>query len=248
MVRLRGGAFRMGSDEKPLLEQFPTAGAGLKAMLRAETPAMDITLSPYWIDRYEITNAQFHRFTQARPEWRQDRVGGNYLHHWSGGEPLAGRKDFPVIFVTWNAAMAYAKWAGKRLPTEAEWEFAAKGGRDTRYPWGNQDPRPDLVNYRESGAHAPVRVGSYPPNPYGLCDLSGNVWEFCLDPWQPYAGGKRPQTPADVRRMQAGAAERRVIRGGSYDGGAFNLRVTARDSHPANNPVAFVGFRCACSA
>src|SRR5262249_29388014 len=149
------------------------------------------------------------------------RVGGNYLHHWGGGEPRGDQKDFPVAFVTWNAASAYAQWAGKRLPTEAEWEFAAKGGREARYPWGNEDPRPDLVNYRESGVNAPVRVGSYPANPYGVFDLAGNVWEFCLDPWKPYQGGKRRQTQSDIGQMQAATAERRVIRGGSYDGGAL---------------------------
>lgn len=239
----------MGSDEKWLFQQFPGAGAGLKEMLLAETPAHEITIPPVWIDRYEVTNAQFHHFTRAQPEWRRERIRGDYLRHWSGDQPPAAETDFPVVFVSWQAALAYAEWAGKRLPTEAEWEFAARGGRAaSMYPWGDQDPVPRLANYRESDIHRPVRVGSYPPNPYGLFDLAGNVWEFCLDEWlSPYPSGAWRQSESDVRRMSEAKAERRVIRGGSFDGTPFNLRVTARDSHRADNPVGHVGFRCALS-
>jgi len=250
MVRLPGGTFRMGSDENSLFQQFPNAGPGLKAMLLAETPASEVTIPPFWMDRYEVTNARFQSFIRAKSEWQKERVGGNYLRHWSGNQFPAGQANFPVIFVSWQAALAYAEWAGKRLPTEAEWEFAARGGRDApRYPWGDQDPMPRLANYGESGARGPVRAGSYPPNPYGLFDLAGNVWEFCLDEWQgPYRSGARQQSESDVRRMRGAKVERRVIRGGSFDGSAFNMRVTARDSHRTDNPVGYVGFRCALSA
>ena len=239
----------MGSDKNLLFEQFPNAGSGLKAMLLAETPRHEVSISRFWIDRYEVTNAQFQRFVRARPEWRKGRVGGKYLFSWSGDQFPAGQSDFPVVFVSWQAALAYAEWAGKRLPTEAEWEFAARGGRDgARYPWGDQDPAPRLANYAESGKQAPVRVGSYPPNPYGLFDLAGNVWEFCLDEWQSaYPSRAVIHSEADLRRMRYAKAERRVIRGGSFDGGAFNMRVTARDSHRVDNPVSHVGFRCALS-
>jgi formylglycine-generating enzyme required for sulfatase activity len=247
MVRLPGGSFRMGSDEDALLRQFPNAGPGLKAMLLAETPASEVTVPPFWMDRYEVTNAQFQRFVRARSGWQKERVGGNYLRHWTGNQFPAGQANFPVVFVSWQAALAYAEWTGKRLPTEAEWEFAARGGRDAAtYPWGDENPSPHLANYGASGTHGSVRVGSYEPNPFGLFDLAGNVWEFCLDEWQArYPAGPRHQSEEDVRRMRLANAERRVIRGGSFDGGPFNMRVTARDSHPANNPVAHVGFRCA---
>lgn len=240
----------MGSDAGQLLKLFPDAGAGMREMLRAETPAHDVTIPPFWIGRCEVTNAQFHRFTRARPEWSKERVGGDYLRHWRGGLPPAGEGDFPVVFVTWQAALAYATWEGGRLPTEAEWEFAARGGRATaQYPWGDQDASPALANYGASGLGHPARVGSYPPNPYGLYDLAGNVWEFCLDAWQgTYPSGAQRQTEPALLRAREARAERRVIRGGSFDGGPFNLRVTARDSHPAEHPVAFVGFRCAASA
>ncbi len=250
MVRLPGGTFRMGSDEDALLRQFPNAGPGLKSMLLAETPASDATIAPFWLDCYEVTNAQFQRFTLKKAAWQKNRLGGNYLQHWNGNEFPAGQANFPVTFVTWEAALAFAEWSGKRLPTEAEWEFAARGGRNNaRYPWGDQDPDPGLANYAESRVHAPVKVGSYPRNPYGLFDLAGNVWEFCLDDWRErYAGGVRRESELDRRGMRDVKAERRVIRGGSFDGGAFNMRVTARDSHAANNPVGHVGFRCALSA
>jgi formylglycine-generating enzyme required for sulfatase activity len=235
MVRLAGGKFNMGSDEQSLLRQFPNAGPGFKSMLLAETPRVEITISAFWIDRCEVTNSQYRSFVRARPEWRKGRTGGNYLAQWTGDQFPPGQADFPVTFVSWYAAAAYAEWARKRLPAEAEWEFAARAGRDAKYPWGDEEPNPRLANYRESDHHSPVGVGSYPPNPYGLFDLAGNVWEFCQDEWR----------PSYVASPQA---DRRVIRGGSYDGYALNMRVTARDSHPPDKPVAFVGFRCARSA
>ncbi len=250
MVHLPGGVFRMGSDEKYLFEQFPSARAGLREMLLAETPVHEVKIPPFWIDRYEVTNSEFRTFVTARPEWRKERVGGNYLLTWNGDRFPPGQSDFPVVFVTWQAALAYAEWTGKRLPTEAEWELAARGGRpDATYPWGDEAASPRFANYAESAKNGPVRVGSYPPNPYGLFDLAGNVWEFCLDGWRsPYPSHAVIQSLADLRRMRGAKAERRVIRGGSFEGGAFNMRVTSRDSHRVNDPAGHVGFRCAASA
>lgn len=250
MARLSGGVFQMGSDERLLLEQFPDAGPGVRAMLLTETPRHEVTIPPFWIDRHEVTNAQFGRFVRARSEWKKGVVGGDYLRSWTGDQFPAGQSDFPVAFVTWQAALAYADWVGKRLPTEAEWEFAALGGRSgAKYPWGDQEPAPHLANYAESGKNASVRVGSYPPNPYGLFDFAGNVWEFCLDEWQSaYTSGAVIQSEADLRRMRSAKAGRRVIRGGSFDGGALNMRVTSRDSHRVGDPVGQVGFRCALGA
>src|SRR3954453_10155671 len=137
-ARLPGGAFRMGSDTKDLLRQFPAAGEGLKSMLLAETPAHPVTLPPFHMDRFVVTNAEFQRFTQSRPEWRKERVGGDYLRHWETDRFSEHFGALPVVFVSWDAAIAYAEWLGKRLPAEAEWEFAARGGlTDSKYPWGN---------------------------------------------------------------------------------------------------------------
>ena len=95
----------------------------------------------------------------------------------------------------------------------------------------------------------PVRVGSYPSNPYGILDLAGNVWEFCMDEWaSQYPSNSTAQSEADIQRMRTATVGRRVIRGGSFGGGAFNMRVTSRDSHRVADPVPHVGFRCARSA
>src|SRR5437763_9319834 len=93
MVRLPGGAFRMGADEVSLLRQFPNAGPGLKAMLLAETPPADVTIPPFWLDRYEVTNAHFQSFIKSKPIWRKDRVGGHYLRQWSGDHFPSGQAD-----------------------------------------------------------------------------------------------------------------------------------------------------------
>lgn len=123
-----------------LFAGFPNAGAGLKAMLAAETPRHQVTIPPFWMDCYEVTNGDFQVFIRAKPEWGKARVGGNYLLNWTGDRFPADQTDYPVVHVTWNAALAYANWAGKRLPAEAEWEFAARGGQDgVVYPWGDQD-------------------------------------------------------------------------------------------------------------
>jgi formylglycine-generating enzyme required for sulfatase activity len=218
-------------------------------MLQTEMPSREVTLPSFWIDRYEVTNRQFQRFLRARVEWTKAKVGGNYLANWSGDQFPAGGADLPVAYVSWYAAIAYAKWAGKRLPTEAEWEYTARGGREGAvYPWGDRNPEPSLANFAQSGKQAPVRVGSYPPNPYGVYDLAGNVWEYCLDSWNAtHSADSVAQTERDVLRSGDAKGGRVVIRGGSFAGTAFNLRVTARDSHPVDNPVAFVGFRCASS-
>jgi formylglycine-generating enzyme required for sulfatase activity len=248
MVRLPGGTFHMGSDTNATFRQFPSSSPGMRAMLDAETPVHEVTIPPFFIDRCEVTNAQFQRFIRARPEWSKRRVGGRYLSSWNGDRFPAGQSGFPVAFITWQAAVAYAEWAGKRLPTEAEWEFAARGGRaDALYPWGNQDPSSKFANYAGSVRNGPIRVGSTLPNPYGLFDLAGNVWEFCLDEWQRYPSSTVVQSEADLLRMRNTKAERRVIRGGSFDGSGLNMRITARDSHRADNPVGHVGFRCARS-
>src|SRR5215471_5112267 len=98
MVWLPGGTFRMGSELNTLLHQFPTAGKGLKSMLLAETPAHQVTLPPFQMDRFVTTNEDFYRFTRARPEWRKSRVGGDYLRHWDGDRFPGGSGNLPVVF------------------------------------------------------------------------------------------------------------------------------------------------------
>src|SRR5262249_7554692 len=162
-----------------------------------------------------------------------------------------GRENHPVRYVTWHAAQAFCTWSGGRLPTEAEWEYAARGVRDREFPWGDEPPSAHHANYSASRIGDTQPVGAYPPNPFGLYDLAGNVWEFTLDAWRPGYPSEGQVDPVvggaiagDLRSVQG----RRVIRGGSFGAAPVNLRTRWRDSHEVSNAVAFVGFRCAYSA
>jgi formylglycine-generating enzyme required for sulfatase activity len=159
------------------------------------------------------------------------------------------------VFVTWYAATAYCRSQGKRLPTEAEWEFAARGGlTDSAFPWGNEAADASRANYGASKIGAATRVGSYPANGYGLYDMAGNVWEFLADEWAKYPAESILQTNPvaggevfDRGDSYMNVRSRRVIRGGSWGGSPINLRVTYRDSHPPEGAGDHVGFRCAVS-
>ncbi|MBI3971202.1 MAG: formylglycine-generating enzyme family protein [Chloroflexi bacterium] len=260
MVRLAGGRFEMGTAEADLARLPQMYGVRRRELFAPEVPRHPVRVDPFLLDVYPVTNAEFKRFVDAAPEWAPSRVpahyhNGAYLRHWNGDEHPPAFADHPVANVSWYAAMAYARWAGKRLPTEAEWEFAARGGRaDAEFPWGSAPPDASRANYGASGLGTTTPVGSYPSNPYGLYDLAGNVWEYCLDEWQadfyarspqenPLAGGE----PLD-RFVTDGffrITARRVIRGGSWGGTPLNLRVAYRDSHPPSGAGNHVGFRCA---
>ena len=210
----------MGTDN--VEEKFPDAGPALRSMLKAEEPRRSVTVLSFYIDKTEVTNEQFLQFVRNHPEYASKL--------WSGAP------DYPVALVTWFQARAYCAWQGKRLPTEAEWEYAARGGKkDGEYSWGSEPPTASLANFSESKINSPVRVGSFAPNGYGLYDMAGNVWEYTADNW-------RDRHDAAIAE---GAGARKVIRGGSFGAAALQLRVTFRDSHKPDDPVAHVGFRCA---
>jgi len=243
----------MGTEGAAIAALRTRYGVAFPGSFENEVPAHAVEVSAFLIDRDEVTNARFAAFVEARPEWRRgslppERQNGHYLEPWADGRCPASRMDHPVAFVTWHAAQAFCRWAGGWLPTEAEWELAARAGTDAEFPWGDDLPTPLRANYRESGHGDTVPVGSYPPNRLGLRDLAGNVWEYVLDEWQeryreapsrdPIAGG-----PVADDRI-ADVAGRRVVRGGSFAGSVVNLRTRWRDSHPVTNAVGFVGFRC----
>jgi formylglycine-generating enzyme len=257
MVWLAGGELQMGTAEAAIPELMRAYAVSRRELFAAEVPRHRVVLSPFWIDRSPVTNAQFQRFVAAQPQWSPeqiapDRAGAAYLQHWAGGTCPPALADHPVVFVSWYAALAYARWAGKRLPTEAEWEYAARGGQhDAEFPWGSAPADPRRANYAASGIGTTTPVGTYPPNPYGLSDLAGNVWEFCLDAWQadfyatspandPRAGGEALDGDSYLA-----VTSRRVIRGGSWGGSPVNLRIAYRDSHPPAGAGNHVGFRCA---
>ena len=245
--------FEMGIDaaDIPRLQQkFSVKRA---ALFEEEVPKHRVTLASYLIDKTEVTNQAFKRFVDKNPEWRKDRLdasrhNGKYLQHWMNGSYPDGQANHPVVFVTWHAAAAFCRSIGKRLPTEAEWEYAARGGLvGKEFPWGDEMPDKTVANFSGSEFGAPIKVGGYKPNGFWLYDMAGNVWEFLADEWGKY--------PTDVSRTNPSIADdflqvktRRALRGGSFGGSAINLRVTYRDSHAPENAVEHVGFRCAATA
>jgi formylglycine-generating enzyme required for sulfatase activity len=251
----------MGTDESEIPGLMQAFGVRHADVFSAEVPRHKVRLSSFYIDRYEVTNAEYRKFILKHPQWRKDKISsalhnGKYLSDWNGNEFAAGHENFPVVNVSWYAAVAYCQSNHMRLPTEAEWEYAARGGsRGKAFPWGDQLPDRSRANYSESGFGAAVAVGSYPANGYGIYDVAGNVWEYLSDEWQnypastemqvdPVAGGDRFAATDSYLKVTT----RRVIRGGSWGGSAINMRVTYRDSHPPNGAGDHVGFRCAMSA
>jgi formylglycine-generating enzyme required for sulfatase activity len=184
VVSLPGGLVRIGNSAEALRRfrlMFPALS---DRVFEAELPQRTVTIAPFTIDRHEVTNEAFSRFVAANPAWR--RHGGTsavlpdtYLQHWPDGAYPAALARHPVVNVPWQAVDAYCRWRNGRLPTEAEWEYAARGGLpDRHFPWGDDPPDPSRANYVASGFETTVRAGSYPPNGYGIYDMSGNVWEW----------------------------------------------------------------------
>ena len=240
MVLIPAGEFQMGS-----------ASASPSAL-----PVHTVHVDAFYMDVYEVTNAQFKTFLDANPQWRKDRIDGRfhdgpYIYRWRGNNYPSGEANHPVTHVSWYAAMAYAAWAGKRLPTEAEWEYAARGGLEgKRYPWGDVLTPADANYSFNAGGATPV--GQYSPNGYGLYDMAGNVWEWCLDtyasdfyarsPRQNPLAGKMPLR--EVITNYSNVTTSRVFRGGSWDNPPQVLRVGRREWDSPSSTNFPLGFRC----
>src|ERR1700737_1109646 len=239
--QLQGGRFIMGTDPAAVDRLMARFNTRRREIFLTELPAHPVTLAPFFIDTTEVTTAAFKLFLDGHPDWTRehlpaDRHNGDYLKTWSGNVCPPGEGDFPVTFITWHAAAAYCESLEKRLPAEAEWEFAAGGGKAIEFPWGNEMPDKTKANWSGTGTAKPAPVGSFAPSATGLYDMAGNVWEFVQDKWR------------DSYVATAESPDRRVIRGGSFEGAAINLRIRYRDSHPEKGAGPHVGFRCARSA
>jgi formylglycine-generating enzyme required for sulfatase activity len=241
MVRIPAATYVTGTDSSEIPELLARYGTNHTEIFAGEIPRRVVQVNAFWIDRRAITKMQFRGFLRSIPQWRKgaQRAGSNngrYLEDWTLEEFRPSEAQRPVVFVTWPAAAAYCAWAGKRLPTEAEWEFAARGGLvNAEFPWGNTMPDSSSANWAGTKLGRTSDVGQFPANGYGLFDMAGNVWEFVADRWD--KSDTRPETPAT----------RHVIKGGSFEGAAVNMRVRYRDSHPSGGAGPHVGFRCARS-
>jgi formylglycine-generating enzyme required for sulfatase activity len=252
MVLVPGATFTMGRSEADLESVARVVGLASTRALQSEIGAHDVTVADFYIDRYDVTNRRFAEFVVANPEWGKAAIAAlegseRYLEHWEGDEPPGDRLDHPVTFITWHAAVAYCDWRDKRLPTEAEYEWAAGDGTSAaEFPWGDALPNDSVVNWGDNGIDTTVPVGSYPPNARGLYDMAGNIWHFTADPW--LGSYEEAEDYDDPVSANEDPDIRRVVRGGSFGANAANLRVRYRDSHRPRDAREMVGFRCARTA
>jgi len=258
MVYVPEGNFTMGSNDGSSDEQ----------------PVHTVYLDAFWIDQTEVTNAMFSLFVERTgyqtdaegkgssyvfdgANWN-DVSGADWQHPQGPSSGLAGLNDHPLVHVSWNDAEAYCGWAGARLPSEAEWEKAARGTDGRTYPWGNQSPAGNLLNFADvnlnvdwadknvnDGYEFTAPVGSYPSgaSPYGALDMAGNVWEWVAD-W--YGETYYSQSPSSNPTGPA-SGEVRVLRGGSWVSDEDVVRSAHRVRSNPTDSFDFVGFRCVLS-
>ena len=202
------------------------------------SPAHTVRLGSFHLDRYEVTNAEYQDFCEA--------TGRDLPVFWGSDSLRSGPRypDHPVVMVSRRDAQDYAAWHHKRLPTEAEWECAARGGVAGRMYVGGDELDPSQVNFTRSGQRGPVPVGSYAPNGYGLHDMAGNVQEWVADR---YAADYYRASPA-VNPPGPETGRLGVIRGGGWYTGPGCMGVGYRIALPANWVDLNVGFRCARDA
>lgn len=257
-----------------------------------EGPAHTVQLDSFWMDATEVTNKQFKEFVQAtgyvtsaerlhpkgslvfNPKgnkqgelfWWQYTNGANWKQPLGPGSSIDTMDNYPVIHVSWYDAAAYASWAGKRLPTEAEWEYAARAGAaNSLYPWGNQNPEVEkranvfegkfpAQNTAADGFNLLAPVRTYAANAYGLYDVSGNVWEWCADfyheRYYSYCAENeiiKAEGPEKSFNSEDRYGEFRVIRGGSFmcnSSYCTGYRSSARNKTTPSTSLMNVGFRC----
>ena len=274
MIKLKGGKYMMGGNDSQARKD--------------EFPRHKEKISPIWVDKTEVTNSQFRQFVEEtgyvttaersfeikgkkyepgalvfdpyNPEWWwKFEKRANWKHPEGPDSGIEGKDDEPVVQVSWYDAMAYAKWAGKRLPTEAEYEYFNRAGNDTLiYHWGNDfEIAPEMVNFYQGNfprqnlkkdnfkKRAPVK--SFPANPFGLYETAGNVWEWCLDTYHPDAYSKTEDKVDGYFQDFVNMDQQKVIRGGSFlcsESYCTGYRNAARMSSAPDTGLEHTGFRC----
>ncbi len=252
MVLIPAGDFEMGTDtsEIPKLVQWAKQWYDVKAdWFERETPRHTVYLDAFYMDKYEVTVGQYKKFISAT---------GHKAPDWSRVSIYSPTDEHAMVFVSWEDAQAYSRWAGKRLPTEAEWEKAARGKLvGKKFPWGDKNPDGTQCNFADRNTDFPwsdknvddgyqytAPVGSFPPNGYGLYDMAGNVWEWCAD-WYSEDYYKNSPT-SNPQGPQNGDSS--VCRGGSWDINPFNVRAAYRYWNSPTNFYNYLGFRCCVSS
>ncbi len=218
MVLIPGGEFVMGKNSSNQTDW---------------QPEHKVTIDSFYMDQYEVTNKQYYEFC-IKTNYPLPEFWGSAQFKCSLDFP-----DYPVVGISFNDAIKYAIWIGKRLPSEAEWEYAARGGLQVcLYPWGNQIDS-TYANYGKK-YKTTLKVGSFKPNAYGLYNMSGNVWEWTMDNYSDdYYSISPSQNPIGPT-----SGRFKVIRGGSWHSGAMCNQVYYRNGLPASWVDFAVGFRC----
>ena len=278
MVKLAGGTFLMGTNSR---EGYPADGEGPARKVRLRpfwidaTTVSNASFAAFVDATGFVTEAERFgwsfvfagflpddfpptRGVAQTPWWRQVH-GADWRHPEGPHSDTSERMQHPVLHVSWNDAQAYARWSSKRLPTEAEWEYAARGGLEgMRYPWGDALTPDDehrinvwqgtfpSENTQDDGYRGTAPVDAFPPNAYGLYNMTGNVWEWCADwfsvDYHLLAGKRDRDNPSGPPR-----GDRRVMRGGSYlchKSYCFRYRVAARSANTPDSSTGNLGFRC----
>jgi formylglycine-generating enzyme required for sulfatase activity len=219
LVYIPGGRFRMGSPD----------GMGDDD----ERPAHEASIRPFYLGRYPVTNEEYARFLKAHPEVEQPAC-------WADRRFNQGRQ--PAVGVNWEQARRFARWAGGRLPSEAEWEYAARAGSVTEYFWGESAAEADEYAWHSGNSRGATHpVGEKRPNAFGLHDMAGNVWEWVQDRWhENYRGA-----PADGAAWEEGESARRVVRGGAWSDVPQLWRSANRDRYWLGGAGNVLGFRLA---
>jgi len=223
LVYVPEGEFQMGKPGKPDFN----------------SPDHSVYLKSFWIDQVEVSNAMYETCIQAGACTEPVLSENPYYGQWA-------YRNLPVVYINWFQATAYCEWAGRRLPTEAEWEKAARGTDNRAYPWGDERPSPRLANYSETLIGEPVSVYRYPAgaSPYGALNMAGNVREWIADWFSPdyylekaYDNPTGPETGIE-----------RSMRSGAYDADANEIYTVQRYKHEPQSAGLSRGFRCAESA